>query len=337
MSLLEELLRKAEKKAERVDIPPQLERIVERKSKRRYVISFIILFSFFSGIVLLFIVKQQGLHLLQGKPDSELREQKIEVAIEGLQKGSQEPPPSGSASTQKQEIVDERDSKVEAPVLAMAQTHNPKIKAQKTKKQRLGKEQKYDRTVALHVSELPPVSAVELPSQPGPELSDRSLERRELLYRANFHEARGEYEKAIEYYERILKFYPSDHRVLNQIAYLYVKLGIPEKAIEFARKLMDIKADYIPGMINHSVALIMKGEYKEAEGILKKILTIEPHNKTALYNLAVVLEKEERYEEAEESYRRLSLTGDPRGMEGLRRMELKKSLIEKDKEKERKD
>lgn len=331
MSLLEELLRKAEKKTEKVDIPPQLEKIVERRNKRRQTIFFVVFFTFFSGIAFLFIVNEQRLSLSQKKSGSEFREQKVEVAKENLQKALQEPLPSGPASAPGTHIVDEENRKVETSAPVKTERAEARIKARMIKEQSR-KEQKYSTRVELSHPPISPINPIETPPQPS-----GLSERRELLYRAGFHEARDEYERAIEYYERILKIDPSDYRVLNQIVYLYVKLGIPEKAIDYARRLRRIRPDYIPGMMNHSVALIMKEEYKEAEAILREILAVEPQNKTALYNLAIVFEKEERYDEAGELYRRLSLAGDTRGNDGLRRIELKKSLIEKNKKKERKD
>ncbi len=153
------------------------------------------------------------------------------------------------------------------------------------------------------------------------------IAKRDLLYRANTHELKGEYREAIRYYEEALKIEPTDIRIMNQIAYLYIKTGIPEKAMEYCERVLSLKKDYIPSMINLSVALMMKGDRERAEGLLKEILLKEPHNRTALYNLALLYEEAGRFENALESYKKLLSLGDKRGGEGMRRIGLKDPYI----------
>ncbi len=145
----------------------------------------------------------------------------------------------------------------------------------------------------------------------------------DLLYRANTCEERGDYGCAIKIYEDVLKIDPGNFRLLNQIAYLYIRLGQPDRAIKYIEKLKELRPDYIPAMINLSVALMMKREYNEAERILLDTLALEPYNRTVLFNIAILYENTGRYEEATEFYRRLISLGDREALEALRRLRLK--------------
>ncbi|MCX7793028.1 MAG: tetratricopeptide repeat protein [Thermodesulfovibrionales bacterium] len=341
MSLLEELLRKAEKRPESSDIPPQLEGLLARKNKRKKTISLIIFFSLFPGVVLvvlLFIVNQPGLSLFPEKTEPErtlleVKNQRLEIKKQGPD--SPESLAGSIATDSPQQYVINQGSQNSHNALSELNPHvmSKPVDTEKGKGESLAKEKSKFKSNEKK-SELHSITSKGLiASAQEPEASDR----RELLYRANSLEQRGEYEKAIEYYEQILKTDPSDHRILNQIAYLYIKLRLPDSAIHYAQRIRELRPGYVPGMINHSVALIMKGEYKEAEKVLVEIISIEPYNKTALYNLALILEKEERLGEAEEFYKRLSSAGDIRGNEGLKRLELKKSLVDKGKDEKDKD
>ncbi len=145
----------------------------------------------------------------------------------------------------------------------------------------------------------------------------------QLRWQALGCEERGDYGCAIKLYKEALKTEPANFRLYNHIAYLYIKLRLPDEAIEYARKARTLNPVYVPGMVNLSAALIMKGLYNEAEEVLLEAMTLEPSNRTVLYNMAVLYETNRRYDEAERFYERLLGLGDERAADALRRLRLK--------------
>ncbi|MFN3739382.1 MAG: tetratricopeptide repeat protein [Thermodesulfovibrionales bacterium] len=357
MSLLDELLKKAERRPDKVDIPPQVEQIVARRNKRRiYVIFGLIIFTIFSGILLLALMARfTGF--------TQVEEMKIVRVSEIRSQKSDNQPQSGipgkgqALQNFNSKDEDSADKPVYSPVKSgptgKPETMGPEIVERKVRQRDTEKKElKVQKSkIRVEKSNSPPmvplipkikvpdsmvtpgVSGTEIPKQDYNQTATENgkvVEKRGLLYRANTFESNGHYEEAIEYYERALKIDPSDYRVMNQIAYLYIKLGVPDRAIEYIDRLKKFRSDYVPSMINLSVALMMKAEYEEAEMVLLEVLGIEPFNKTALFNLAILYENKGRFEEAEGYYKRLLSTGDLRGKEGLKRIRLKKPLINKD-------
>ncbi len=390
MSLLDELLKKAEKRPDKADIPPQLERIVAKRNKKRiYLISGLVIFTIFSGIIVLALIgrftgfiqvkgekivrvseiggqksdiqpqagptqKSSAFEVLPREgPDGQNLNKRGENAEAGSPKNRQiavlenpvySPAKSGAEGnpeTMGPEIADKKDAQKR---VRQADTEKQK-KGLKTRKSETQMKKTYTAPLIPELRvpdsiEIPKVSGTEIPKQePNQAVTEngKAVEKRGLLYRANTFELNGNYEEAIEYYERALKIDPSDYRVMNQIAYLYIKLGIPDRAIEYIERLKKFRSDYVPSMINLSVALMMKAEHAEAERVLLDVIRVEPFNKTALFNLAILYENKGRLEEAEGYYRRLLSTGDSRGRVGLKRIKSKKPLIDKNYDKDNQD
>ncbi|MFN3479868.1 MAG: tetratricopeptide repeat protein, partial [Thermodesulfovibrionales bacterium] len=78
--------------------------------------------------------------------------------------------------------------------------------------------------------------------------------------------------------------------------------------------------DYVPGLINMGIVLAKLGDVREAESYLLQSLTLEPDNRHAIFNIALLYEKEGNYEKAREYYLRLKQLGDARGVLGLDRI-----------------
>lgn len=218
----------------------------------------------------------------------------------------------------------------------------PDFHINKGQKDVKGRDRSISQDVSLHTHEegmaKTSVSTTSSPSISSttyaPNVVNNEKLRTELLYRANTYERDGQYHEAVRFYEEVLKIQSDDYRIMNQIAYLYIKLGIPGRAIEYAEKAIMIKPDYIPAMINLAVALMLKGEAVHAEKLLLRVLDLEPLNKTAIYNMAILYENTKRFGMAEEYYKKLFSLGEIKGKEGLERIGLKKPYIDSDKAKE---
>ena len=153
--------------------------------------------------------------------------------------------------------------------------------------------------------------------------------RDEYLYIARKHELSGDYLKALRYYNKALKFDPDSAQILNNIAYMYIKLNNPSMANRFSRKALKIKSDYIPAMVNLSIGLAMEGKYDMAEEVLQRALKIDEHNREIILNLAILYERQKRFDTAMEYYTRLAGFGDINGDLGMARIYEKRHEYDK--------
>ena len=63
-----------------------------------------------------------------------------------------------------------------------------------------------------------------------------------------------------------------------------------------------MKTNYVPSLINAGIAQVSLGNFSEGEGFFTRAATIEPSNKMAMFNLAVLCEKQGNFDRAYENY-----------------------------------
>lgn len=153
-----------------------------------------------------------------------------------------------------------------------------------------------------------------------PDTSEKDIN----LYMASNYEARGDYSNAISSYKKVLSIEPRNYRVMNNIASIFIKLNSNEEAKSYLQMALNIRNDYVPGLINMGIVLARLGETRNAEDKLLQAITLEPNNREALLNLAILYEREGNYERAHHYYLRLKQLGDPRGESGLERINIAK-------------
>lgn len=146
-----------------------------------------------------------------------------------------------------------------------------------------------------------------------------SPEKDSYLYIANTFEAKKDYPRAIASYKEVLLLDPRNYRVLNNIASLLVRTDSFEEAKAYSQMTLNIKRDYVPGLINMGIALAGLKE-PSAEGYLLQVLKLEPDNRYAVLNLAILSEKQGNYRKAAEYYSKLQRLGDAEGRTGLERL-----------------
>jgi len=149
-------------------------------------------------------------------------------------------------------------------------------------------------------------------------VNKRSRDR--YLYMARKYETAGDYANALKYYREALVKDASDAPVLNNIAYIFIKMHNPSMAIRYAREALKTRADYIPAMINLSIGLAMEGKYTLSEDVLKRALKIDEHNNDVTFNIAILYERLNRLDSSMKYYRRLAGAGDVRGDLGMARI-----------------
>jgi len=140
------------------------------------------------------------------------------------------------------------------------------------------------------------------------------------LYSARDLELKNDYQGALGHYKTVLELDNSDFTVMNNIAYLYLKMALPEEAATYARRALETKKDYVPALINLGIASAVSGDIPSAEGSFIHALKHEPDNRDALFNLALLYEKKTDYPKASEYFVRLSRLGSVTGTLGLARI-----------------
>jgi tetratricopeptide (TPR) repeat protein len=112
-----------------------------------------------------------------------------------------------------------------------------------------------------------------------------------LTYMGIIYDDRGEYKKAIEYYQRALKYDKNNVVTYRNLALAYKHMGDLDEAAHTIEKGLELD----PGNVNNQILLgnilYEKGDLIGALMRFEKALEIDSNNATALYNLALTLIK----------------------------------------------
>ncbi|RJQ56605.1 MAG: hypothetical protein C4526_01215 [Nitrospiraceae bacterium] len=148
------------------------------------------------------------------------------------------------------------------------------------------------------------------------------------LYSARELEMRNDYQGAIGYYKKILEADSDNFKTMNNIAYLYLKMGLTEEAVKYSRMSLEVNRDYVPALINMGIASAKSGNLADAEERLTHALELDPDNQDILFNLALLYEKQTDYPRASGYFSRLAGSGSVSGSLGLARVHEKQGNTE---------
>ncbi len=112
-----------------------------------------------------------------------------------------------------------------------------------------------------------------------------------------------DYEKALPYFEKVVKKDPSYAEAYYHIGYCNGKLGRYTQEIEAYKHAIRIKPDYSDARLNLGVVYYKFGRHMEAIEALKQFIRIKPDYAKAHYNLGVTYGELGRYGEAIEAYK----------------------------------
>jgi Tfp pilus assembly protein PilF len=319
MSLLVDLLSKTRTKESRKDIPPGLRRTVvdgtyKKKTRRKVIVlSVLVLIVFLAGFGTIYVTEMfkaslsttiaTKTHARQPIPTKSIRDEvppnpsKADAQVNAItlvpksllpETGSQEKPKSARESSPRMasNVVKDREPSIPATV--------------KTQVQGTGKTGNSEK----------------LNIEKGQQKTNKDV----YLYAARTHEARSEFKQALEYYMKALELDPANYIVMNNIAGVYIRLTLYNEALSYSNKVLEVKTNYVPSLINAGIAQVSLGNFSEGEGFLTRAATIEPLNKLAIFNLAVLCEKQGSNDRAFENYFNLSQMRDIDGCLGAARI-----------------
>lgn len=148
-----------------------------------------------------------------------------------------------------------------------------------------------------------------------------------LLFAARSAEVRRDFAAALKQYQKALDADPFNYRIMNNVASTMLQLGFNEQALTIANRALSIKPDYPSAMVNAGIALGKMGNNATSRGMFQKALALEPGNRNALFSLAVSQERAGLLDDALVSYHRLAEAGDVRGLLGQGRMQERRGNV----------
>jgi tetratricopeptide (TPR) repeat protein len=324
MSLLADLLSKIKQPQTKRDVPPNLKNIVQtsaqKSASRRRIILLSVLFavSTITGIFLVYFTRTLSEKSVSniGAPArerAELTERQIQNK-EGNTSGQPEISKSAESVQPLKTKEPIQDIKVGKPEVVKPKKHEDVSQAAPGIGSR-GKEI------------LPNLEQVIVKKEsPNKSLSEFELDT--FLYSAREHEMKNEYQGALLNYKKVLETDKNNFVIMNNIAYIYLKLGLTEESVRYSQMAFEINKDYIPALINLGVASAKSENISAAEDYFNNALKLDPNNQNVILNLAVLYERQRDYPKAYNYFSRLAKSGDLSGTLGLARVYEKQDKAE---------
>jgi tetratricopeptide (TPR) repeat protein len=139
-------------------------------------------------------------------------------------------------------------------------------------------------------------------------------ERDAALYTAKADEQSKSYNQAITNYKIALEKDPRNYLIMNGLSNVLIKAGLFKESVKYSMDALAIQKNYVPSLINLGIANIQLGNATEGEVYLVKAKSLEPSNKTVLFNLGLLYEKLTNFQEALNAFQKLA---DMKAIEGF--------------------
>lgn len=148
----------------------------------------------------------------------------------------------------------------------------------------------------------------------------QKAERDEFLYAARNFEATKDYDQALRYYKKALELDRQNYLVMSNVASILIMKASFKEAAGYARAALTVNKDHVPSLVNLGISSIQLGNVEDGNSSLLKALSLEPTNRYALLNLALLCERQNNYDDAKRMYLKLSELRDVQGQLGLARV-----------------
>lgn len=143
-----------------------------------------------------------------------------------------------------------------------------------------------------------------------PAITLGELDIKELFKLAVSHEKKGEFVIARDQYKELVKRFPMDHELHNNLGSVYMELGNFDTAIDEYKKAIHIKPNYLEARNNLGVALYEAGNFQMAINEFNVILETNPKDVQCITNLGVISKKLGNPEKASKLFKE-ALSIDP--------------------------
>ena len=134
--------------------------------------------------------------------------------------------------------------------------------------------------------------------------SSSNVSKAEIIKQAiNFH-LKGDIQKAIKYYEKLINLRCSDHRVFSNYGIILKDIGKLKEAERMLRKSIELNPQYANAYSNLGLTLNGLENSQEAELLIRKAIELKPDFADAHLNLGNILKDLGKLQEAELSTRK---------------------------------
>jgi len=114
----------------------------------------------------------------------------------------------------------------------------------------------------------------------------------------------GEFSKAIQAYQKVIKLDPTYIEAYNNLGIIYQEIGDFDRALGAYQKSIEINPQYEKGHNNMGILFYLKGRHEEALEAFQKALAINVNNIESHINLGVIFKKQGQLNKAIESYQK---------------------------------
>jgi len=140
--------------------------------------------------------------------------------------------------------------------------------------------------------------------------NEKEILSEKMFFLAQLEIIKGNFEKAIDYLDRTIKFNPKDGAAYNDRALCMIETGKLDGAIEYFNKGISVEPDYETIYHNKGWFLNKLGYYNEALELFKKVLEMDKKRAVTYENMANVYENLGLIKKAIEHYKKaLQFTG----------------------------
>ena len=334
MSLLADLLSKIKQPQSKREVPPNLKNIVQNSAKgsaqkkKIILLAVILAASVSAGLFLVYFLQS-----ISGDPVSSINTISPEMIAKSksrFQAAKGRPEPENRTGLQGREKPEREGQPGAIPPVEPKDNSDHKLmsKINSVKAPAAIKEQN-KAVLSSPKKETANIEPGEKKKLPAPEKKIRDTSERDAyLYSAREFETKKDYSNALASYRKALDKDKINFSIMNNIAYIYLELGLNEDSAIYSRMALEIDENYTPALINLGIAYAGSGNVTEAEGLLKRAAALEPDNQPVFFNLAVLNERQDKYDEASAYYSHLMKLGNAKGSLGLARIHEKQGMTE---------
>jgi len=83
---------------------------------------------------------------------------------------------------------------------------------------------------------------------------------------------KNDYQGALAGYKKALEIDKNNYVVMNNIAFIYLALGIIEESVNYSQQALGVNKDYVPALINLGIASAKSGDIPAAEKCFNQVL-----------------------------------------------------------------
>ncbi len=325
MSLLADLLSKIKQPQAKREVPPNLKNIVQNASLKSTNKRKIILLS-----VLFIVSVSMGIALVYFT--GTLTNKSVSPAPLTTQETMQ--PPAPAVLAEKEEVKSsssESSAAKEAEPVPPTPVKKKSSRAAPKQKEKSPEAPTHPVTASKVREMLPKLEQVIVKKESSGQFPSRPVDESvqdAYLYSAGELEIKNDYQGALINYKKALEIDSNNYVIMNNIAYIYLHLGLIEESVNYSQRALEINKEYIPALTNMGIASAKSENFSAAEGYFHQALKFDPHNSKALLNLAILYEQQMDYARALDHFSRLAKTGDSSGVLGSARIYEKQGKTE---------